>query len=664
MASRAAQRPLEMKINLNVLEHLGMNLYSNVPAVLSEIVANAWDADASQVSVRLDTDTISIEDDGVGMTRDEVIDRFLNVGFQRRSTTGASTPKHRRPMGRKGIGKLSSFSIAHVVSVHTIRNGEQTAFRMDAEKIREQMLRDDQHPYRPEELPEVQDLSQGTRIVLTQLKRSVTPHSALGLRQRIARRFSVIGPQCGFMVCVDGATVQPEDRGYYGHVEYCWTYGDQEDTRARLTNLAKDQPSDRTAEIAQSTDNGPTITGWIGTVQRPNFLKAQDGENLNRLAVFMRGKVAQEDILGDFGLKEIFADYVVGEIHCDELDEDEGDDIATSSRQALKHDDSRFEIVRNAVHRELRHIASRWTDLRNRDGSKILCKQVPAVEEWLATMQGSTQKRAEKWIGRLNVLRSGDKTKQELLKASILAFESYRRKEQLDYLERLSNENLAPVLDVFKDIDDLQLSYYGQIVNLRLGVITALEEKLHTDQKEAVIRDHIYEHLWLLDPSWERVTGSEAMERRVTTFLNEATAKLSDQEMKARIDIGYRTAQGRHVIIELKRASVTVSVDELTPQIRKYRDGARELIARSDYPDWPLDIVCLVGKPPREWRRERGGEDVEATLNSVNARLMFYDQLLDHSRRAYADYLEKHKKIDKLWKIFEGINDFAASSPT
>ena len=662
MPSETAQRPLEMKINLNVLEHLGMNLYSNVPAVLSEIVANAWDADASQVSVRLGTDSISIEDDGVGMTRDQVINRFLNVGFQRRPEMGALTPSGRKPMGRKGIGKLSSFSIANIVSVYTVRGSEQTAFRMDAEKIREQMQQHDQRPYQPEELPDAPDLPKGTRIVLTRLKRSVNPRSAQGLRQRIARRFSVIGPQHGFSVDVDGTAVQPEDRGYYEHVEYCWTYGDQGNARAHLTKLAEGQPTDRTAEVAQSVANQLTITGWIGTVQRPNFLKAEDGENLNRLAVFMRGKVAQEDILGDFGLKEIFADYVVGEIHCDEFDEDDGEDIATSSRQALKHGDLRFETVRKAVHTELRHIANRWTDLRNRDGSKILCKQVPAVEEWLATMQGSTQKRAEKWIGRLNVLRSGDDTKRELLKASILAFESYRRKEQLDYLERLSNENLGPILDVFNDIDDLQLSYYGQIVNLRLGVITALEKRLHTDQKEAVIRDHIYKHLWLLDPSWERVRGSEAMERRITTFLKDSTANLSDQERKARIDIGYRTAQGRHVIIELKRASVTVSVDELTPQIRKYRNGARKLIAQSDYPDLPLDIVCLVGEPPREWRLEGGREDVENTLNSVDARLMFYDQLLDHSRRAYADYLEEHKKIDKLWKIFDGINDFAAST--
>jgi hypothetical protein len=45
------EKPFELKISLNVLEHLGINLYSNVPSVLSEIVANAWDADATQVRV-------------------------------------------------------------------------------------------------------------------------------------------------------------------------------------------------------------------------------------------------------------------------------------------------------------------------------------------------------------------------------------------------------------------------------------------------------------------------------------------------------------------------------------------------------------------------------------------------------------------------------------
>ena len=75
-------QPLEMRISLNALEHLGINLYSTVPAVLSEIVANAWDADATQVCVDLDREQISITDNGMGMTRADVIDRFLMVGFR------------------------------------------------------------------------------------------------------------------------------------------------------------------------------------------------------------------------------------------------------------------------------------------------------------------------------------------------------------------------------------------------------------------------------------------------------------------------------------------------------------------------------------------------------------------------------------------------------
>ncbi|HHY01814.1 MAG TPA: hypothetical protein GX686_02960 [Paracoccus sp.] len=40
-----------MPCSLNALEHPGINLYSNIPAVLSEIVADAWDADAENVTI-------------------------------------------------------------------------------------------------------------------------------------------------------------------------------------------------------------------------------------------------------------------------------------------------------------------------------------------------------------------------------------------------------------------------------------------------------------------------------------------------------------------------------------------------------------------------------------------------------------------------------------
>ncbi|WP_181440300.1 ATP-binding protein [Curtobacterium sp. MCLR17_042] len=59
-----------MTISLNVLNHLGINLYSNVPAVLSEVVANAWDADATRVDIDVAGGTVTITDDGHGMTRE------------------------------------------------------------------------------------------------------------------------------------------------------------------------------------------------------------------------------------------------------------------------------------------------------------------------------------------------------------------------------------------------------------------------------------------------------------------------------------------------------------------------------------------------------------------------------------------------------------------
>ena len=224
-------RPLEMKIDLSVLEHLGINLYSTIPAVLSEVVANAWDADATNVKVRFDKEAgqISIQDDGIGMTRDEVIDRFLRVGFRRRESAGGVTCIHkRRPMGRKGIGKLSSFSIANIVKVYTVRDGEKTAFSMDVEKIKEAIKAADEGAdsslsYRPDELNGWSEgLVSGTRIVLSELKQKATKMTHKGLRQRLARRFAVIGPKYDFMVQVDGQEIEPADRGYYEHVEYLW----------------------------------------------------------------------------------------------------------------------------------------------------------------------------------------------------------------------------------------------------------------------------------------------------------------------------------------------------------------------------------------------------------------------------------------------------------
>lgn len=642
---------------------MGLNLYSNVPAVLSEIVANAWDADATKVTIDMDPEegTIIVEDNGNGMTRDQVIDRFLTVGFDRRDQIGPLSEKlKRQPMGRKGIGKLSIFSIAKVASVYTIRDGEQTAFKMDAEEIKKQIKSDGGGRYKPTSLSiDDKHPGAGTRIVLESLSKSITGLTTGALKKRIARRFSIIGPQKKFEVEVDGEAIDPSDRGYHLMLEYLWTYGDQSelvDASKRLQTKA----IERTAKLNDIlASHGLKATGWIGTVRKPSQLFDDGSDNLNRVAIFMRGKLAQEDVLSSIGHKEIFADYIVGELHCDDLDMDGKDDVATSSRQSLKQDDPRYLGLIDALKSELKYIATAWTDLRNSRASEV-AKTVPAVNDWLENLTGDTKKKAERWIGRFNTIRADDDNdKKELLKASILAFESFRRREQLDSLDDIQVDKMEALLPIFKDVDDLELSYYGQIVRMRLDVIRKLKAILDADVLEKDLQKYIFEHLWLLDPSWERAEGTPTMEATVEKFLAENTASLSKAQKKARIDIGYRTTSSRHVIIELKRKSVSTPVDLLTKQIRKYRNGTKRILAKGKHKDWPLDIICLVGKHPPEWKEEDGPEQVENALAAVGARLLFYDEIIDNAEAAYSEYLEKHRLIDKLGGIFDSIDDFA-----
>src|SRR5258708_6401825 len=127
----------ELRISRLTVDKLGVKLYDKVSAVVAELVANSYDADAESVDVKLPLSTllaikdeeghvidqgyvIEIEDDGHGMTPKEAIDFYLEIGRDRRKHTGQggkSRTKQRPVMGRKGIGKLAPFGICRRIEV-------------------------------------------------------------------------------------------------------------------------------------------------------------------------------------------------------------------------------------------------------------------------------------------------------------------------------------------------------------------------------------------------------------------------------------------------------------------------------------------------------------------------------------------------------------------
>ena len=661
--------PYYMTLSLNVLNHLGLNLYSNVPAVLSEVVANAWDADADTVHVTLDHDAarIIVLDNGTGMTLDDMNNRYLYVGYQRRDSdeTRYSTKYKRSVMGRKGIGKLSLLSIARNIEIHTVKDGQKHAMRMKLQDIQDAISSSAQGvTYRPDLVdPSVVDFDHGTRIVLTDLKKELINIES-GLRKRLARRFSILGQKHNFRLFVNGEEVGVADREYFHLIQYLWSYeekpaggqsegsggeGDEPKTVfERCTKATK-----RVYEGTQYVDLSP-VTGWIGTVFKSGNLKdTETGDNLNKIVLMVRGKLAHEDLLEEFTEAGVFRSYVIGEINADFLDLDNEPDITTSSRQRIIEDDLRYRALLKWLDTELAKIKNLWTDYRNEEGKDAALTN-PLIQEWFKSLGKDNQKKAERLFGKINQITTDDDAqKSRLFINSVLAFESYRYQENLDALDQLTPEQIPALEALFRDAAEIEAAMYHQIVTQRLAVIRKLEEDLDEDARERVLQEQLFEHLWLLDASWERATDA-TMEEGVGKAFAKINAKLTEEERKSRIDIRYKRPLGAHVIVELKRPSVITTTSKLLEQVDKYRNALRQYLRDINSTE-RVEVVCVVGRDLKDWQQLNGRDESRETLDPKHIRVVKYDELLENAKASYGEYLAKEKSLGRIRKLLDGL---------
>lgn len=98
-------------IDAKTLIHLGRESIKDHTTALIELVKNSYDADANNVDVEIKcsnkSDIIRIADNGFGMTRDQLLNSWLRIGFSDKRTSKMSS-LGRRKTGEKGIGRISA----------------------------------------------------------------------------------------------------------------------------------------------------------------------------------------------------------------------------------------------------------------------------------------------------------------------------------------------------------------------------------------------------------------------------------------------------------------------------------------------------------------------------------------------------------------------------
>ena len=527
-------KEFKLEFSNRVIEHLGIKLYQNKPTnVVAEFVSNSWDGDAERVRITLSGPPISltIVDNGRGMTRGELIDEFLVIGRNRRGKPLDKTEGGRLPMGRKGIGKLAGFGIAQTVDVLSVPNPKHRKgftnteqklcwLRFELTGILEASKPIGESGYHPQVIADNVSLdqldsllkSQGLEATLkdfkefveageggvcvhlhdTTLKKAINPDQLLS---SLAHRFTVTMLRPDFNVTVNDKKIDPNSAlpTFLNH---------------RVGNI--ETPLKETIEIGGVQRE---VRFWAG------FVSLKDSEwpiENAGVGVYAHGKIAQDRPFF-FGVKgkEIFSRYIYGVVEADWLDE-LPDDVVSTDRRSINWDDDAtcqlYEWGAEKLNSWLEGFKS-WKKNQPREEIKKRIREVPAAKR----LSGAEEDALSELLSEVFVtLGNDDEAKANAINSITSAWthEPTRKLTQSLWRDVLSHQD-ADQTKFVALVEKLKESMLPESMELavtlaqRIAAITTMRKLIESDKTETHLQRLIEDFPWLLGPEWEKLSANQ-----------------------------------------------------------------------------------------------------------------------------------------------------------
>lgn len=610
--------PYQLRISRLTVDKLGVKLYDKASAVVAELIANGYDADAETVTVRLPLNlqlasqaggklrdlgyVIDVEDDGHGMTPEEAIDFYLRVGADRRTRNGedgSRSRKKKRPvMGRKGIGKLAPFGICRRIEVWSAggpitKDGYAiTHFFMDFDKI----VTDDDEAVPLDVGSEDRGWSKksGTRIRLTSFLAKRVPDEETFLRQ-LAVRFTFAKPDFKIMI-LDAATSGAKP--------------------VKVNPLAIPLLPGSKIDLSSRpviADDGTTlpVSGWLGMAK-----EAYKNEEMMGVRIYARGKIAgvtrdfnqPAGFTGEFAMRS----YLVGQVEAEWLDLDNGEDLVRTDRQDILWSSDYGELLRRwgaelikeiaRISREPRRVRVRDEFLRKsgieaRARERFGDKQVARVAIDLAKKFGGFAAEDE----------LGDDVYVEDLSQIILSVAPHQA--LMEAFHEFTNQvtkgeaSIDQLLDIFNKAQIAELASYAQIAAQRVRVIHDLQQIIDESMDENQFQALIAQAPWLIEPSWTVITKNQTLKNFKQAFEKHwkqthgtDVVLAIDQEAK-RPDFTLVSIDGLLHIVEIKKAGHKFDDNDCSRLInyvdafRDFFEENRETVSEF-YRGWRIDLVA------------------------------------------------------------------------
>lgn len=366
---------------------LGKNLYSNPWTAISELVANGIDSKAKTVHVLVDMRdkehaVVEIFDDGYGMSHSDLETKYTVIGRNKRESDENILGK---TLGRKGIGKLAALYLSPEYYLFTKSNGEESAWCVNTLKYTDSDFPAlDRIDYNTTQLISEElwnNQPQGTMIHLADVDlRKIGTERLKQLPLSMADYYLSNVIDCHIRICILQKNSDPLkfqeikkdisfetmyaifDNTHYGYSERLLpsVYLTKQDYRVELNYPRKTQcldPSKYDCEgtITMTDLEGVTreirysMEGWIGIhcsldneVLLRNSTKGKK-RRPNALRLYVRGKLAVDNLMNYIKSSQALANYIEGEISFDVLDDDFFEDASTSSREGYSISDPRIQ---------------------------------------------------------------------------------------------------------------------------------------------------------------------------------------------------------------------------------------------------------------------------------------------------------------------------------
>ena len=174
--SKFDENNIRFSVDAGIINRLGMELVARHETAVSELVKNAYDADAKKVKLTfIDSSELGgiivINDDGVGMRKEQLVNGFMRLASSDKIHYPFSPIYNRKRAGKKGIGRFAAQRLGKQLTITTQTEDSKQALEItinwdDFKNDKDLMIIDNKIEYKNR----IPNKKSGTRLLIRDLR--------------------------------------------------------------------------------------------------------------------------------------------------------------------------------------------------------------------------------------------------------------------------------------------------------------------------------------------------------------------------------------------------------------------------------------------------------------------------------------------------------------